>query len=259
MKQAQHHINKQIEALILSKDERNEVYSTQELDFISQYEGSGGQASKGASGQGLLHEFYTPDYICELMWELARKHGYTTGKVLEPSCGTGRFIQYANRPDDVVGFEINPISARIADLTNQYPKALSVPTIYNQYFETAFMESPRYTQRLPGFKTWLKEYPFSLVIGNPPYGVFKTFYSSFFKKPKMLQIEHFFMYYGLQLLKKDGLLVYLTASSFLSTADKYDHFRDQMGKISELVEAFRLPPVFRFSQVPTDILIFRRK
>jgi len=259
MKIPQHELNKQIEALILAKDENSEAYSTQEIEFIKQYEGSGGQASKGASGQGLLHEFYTPDYLCELMWKLARKHGYESGKVLEPACGTGRMIKYANQPSDVVGFEISPTAARIADLTNQYPKALNVPTIYNQYFETAFMEAPRFTQRIKGGGTWLKEYPFSLIIGNPPYGIYKSFYSSFFRKPKMLQVEHFFMYYGLKLLKKGGLMVYITASSFLDNGNKYDNFREEMQKICTLEEAFRLPPVFRFSQVPTDILIFKKQ
>lgn len=255
----QHEINERIEVLITDKDSRNESYSTSELDFINQYEGSGGQASKGGSGQGLLHEFFTPDYLCDLMWKLARKHGYTSGKVLEPSCGTGRFIKYANRPKDVVGFEISKISARIAYLTNTLSKTKGSPIIHNQYFETAFMESPRHTMRLPKFSTWLKEYPFSLVIGNPPYGAFKTFYSSFFKKPRIIQVEHFFMLYGLQLLKKGGLMVFVTASSFLDNGNTYTPIRKEMEQLCTLEEAFRLPPVFRFSQVPTDILIFRRK
>lgn len=90
MKVSQHELNKQIEALILAKDEAGEPYTLDDLKFIEQYEGNGGQSSKGGSGQGLLHEFYTPDYLCKLMWELARKHGYKNGKVLEPACGTGR-------------------------------------------------------------------------------------------------------------------------------------------------------------------------
>lgn len=250
-------INAQIEALILDRDENNTQFSTSDLEFIQHYEGSGGQATKGATGQGVLHEFYTPDYVCDLMWQLARKHGYTKGKVLEPSCGTGRFIKYANSPSDVVGFEINPISRRIAELTNTHKG--KKPTIYEDYFETAFMQFPRFTNRLPKFQTWLKEYPFSLVIGNPPYGAFKSYYSSFFKKPQMPQKEHFFIYYGLQLLKKGGVLVYVISSSLLNTGSKYDKLREELSTISTLEEAFRLPPVFKFSQVPTDILIFKRK
>lgn len=250
-------LNKQIEALITTKDKRGERFTKADLDFISTYEGSGGQAAKGAKGQGILHEFFTPDYICELMWKLARKHGYTSGSVLEPAAGTGRFIKYANSPDDVTGFEINPFSARIAELTNQ--KGSKKPTIHTKYFETAFLKAPRNTERLPGFSTWLEAFPFELVIGNPPYGLFKTFYSSFFKRPKMLQIEHFFIYYGLQLLKPGGILCFITGSSLLSKGAKYDPFRKELEKISSLLEAFRLPPVFRFTQVPTDILIFKKR
>lgn len=253
----QQQINAQIEALLIERDFNKESFSKQELEFIKRYEGSGGQASKGGQGQGLLHEFYTPDYVCELMWKLARKHGYKTGNVLEPSCGTGRFIGYANNPEDVVGFEINPTALRIAQITNT--RNGKQPTLYEAYFETAFMESPRYTNRLPKFQTWLKEYPFSLVIGNPPYGAFKSYYSSYFKKPNMPQKEHFFIYYGLQLLKKGGLLVYITSSSFLNTGDQYNNLRGELDKICTLEEAFRLPPVFKFSNVPTDILILKRK
>ncbi|MCR9171910.1 MAG: DNA (cytosine-5-)-methyltransferase [bacterium] len=253
----QQEINAQIEALIIERDLNNETYSEQDLQFIQRYEGSGGQASKGAQGQGLLHEFYTPEYVCDLMWQLARKHGYAGGKVLEPSCGTGRFIKYANSPSDVVGFEINSTALRIAEIVNT--KDGEVPTLYSEYFETAFMQSPRFTTRLPKFQTWLEDYPFSLVIGNPPYGGFKSYYSSYFKKPQMPQKEHFFIYYGLQLLKKGGLLVYITSSSLLNTGSKYDKLREELDKICTLEEAFRLPPVFKFSQVPTDILIFKRK
>ena len=171
-------INKEIEALVLDNLSNKTPLSDSELEYIKQYEGNGGLASKGAKGEGLLHEFYTPQYICDKMWELAYHYGYDEGSVLEPSCGTGRFIQGAPNKKDVVGFEINPIAARIAELTNQ-----EQPTIYKQHFETAFMDSPRFTSRLPKGKTWLTSYPFSLVIGNPPYGANKNLYSSYFKKP----------------------------------------------------------------------------
>lgn len=253
----QYELNKQIEAFIIDKDDSKSSYSQSELDFISQYSGNGGLAKKGATGRGLLDEFYTPDYICELLWQLARKHGYSKGSVLEPSCGTGRLIKYANSPKDVVAFEVNQISARIAELTNTTDQGK--PTIHTNYFETAFLDPPRYRTRMNGYNTWLKQAPFSLVIGNPPFGKFKSYYSSYFKKPKVLQVEHFFMYYGLKLLKKNGLMIYVTGSNFLSNGNTYDPIRKELEKICTLEEAFRLPPVFRFSQIPTDILVFRKK
>ena len=72
-KKNQYQLNKEIEAYIREKDSKQEVYSEADIDFIQQYEGAGGQGSKGASGEGILYEFYTPDYICEIMYGLAIK------------------------------------------------------------------------------------------------------------------------------------------------------------------------------------------
>jgi len=251
----QYQLNKEIEAFIKTKDSKKQSYSVDDIDYINQYEGSGGQGSKGASGEGLLYEFFTPDYIVELMWELAYRYGFDgTGNVLEPSIATGRLIKQAPDKSKCVGFEINPISARIAEIT--YPEA----TIHRGYFETAFLESPRFTSRIKGNNlTWLKEYPFSLVIGNPPYGKYKNKFSSYFSKPKLHQIELFFMYYGLQLLKKNGLLIYISSSNFLRNGISYNSEKEEIGKIAELVDAYRLPPVFKFSEVPTDILVLKKK
>lgn len=250
----QHFLNIKIEDYIKEKDSRNKGYSEEDIAFINMYEGSGGQGSKGAKGEGILYEFYTPKLVCELMYKLAIHHGYDGGAILEPSIGTGRMIDSFEDKSKVVGFEINETAARICEIN--YPKA----TIYNGYFETAFLQQPRFTTRIPtGQLTWLKQYPFSLVIGNPPYGRYKNVYSSYFRKPKMAQIEMFFMFYGLQLLKKGGLLVYLTSSNFLRNGITYNNEKKEIGRIADMVDAYRLPPVFKSSQVPVDIIIFKRK
>lgn len=250
----QYQLNKEIEAFIAKKDSKKESYSKDDIAYIQQYEGAGGQGSKGATGEGILYEFYTPDYICELMYKLAVHYGYDGGYVLEPSIATGRIIKPFLDKSKIVGFEINSITRRIVEIT--YPKA----TVYEGYFETAFLKPSRFTSRVPEKElTWLEQYPFSLVIGNPPYGKYKNKYSSYFRKPKMNQIEIFFMYYGLKLLKKDGLLIYLTSSNFLRNGITYNNEKEEIGKLAELVDAYRLPPVFKSSQVPVDIIIMRKR
>lgn len=250
----QYRLNLDIETFIRKKDSRGESYSREDMDFILQYEGSGGQGSKGATGEGLLYEYFTPSHIASLMWELANRHGFDkSGTVLEPSTGTGRLFDGAPDKSKCTGFEINPVSARIAEITQ--PGV----TIHNGYFETAFLQPPRFTSRLRDKLTWLPGYPFSLVIGNPPYGKYKNRYSSYFPSPKMPQIEQFFMYYGLQLLKPGGLLVFLTSSNFLRNGLTYNKAKDEIGNFATLADAYRLPPVFRFSQVPVDIIVLKRK
>jgi type I restriction-modification system DNA methylase subunit len=250
----QFELNNKIEALIKKKDATGDTYSQADKDFITQYEGSGGQGSKGASGEGVLYEFYTPEKICELMWLLAYRYGFKpSGTVLEPSVGTGKLFQHAPNKNRFYGFEINPISRRITQIL--YPEA----KIYDGYFETAFLSPPRFTATLKNQLTWVEGYPFSLVIGNPPYGKYKNRYSSYFTKPKMHQIELFFMYQGLQMLKPGGLLVYLTGSNFLRNGISYQTEKAEMEKLADILDAYRLPPVFKFSKVPTDIIVLKRK
>jgi hypothetical protein len=188
------------------------------------------------------------------MWLLAYRYGFKpSGTVLEPSVGTGKLLQHAPNKNRCYGFEINPISRRITQIL--YPEA----KIYDGYFETAFLSPPRFTATLKSQLTCVEGYPFSLVIGNPPYGKYKNRYSSYFTKPKMHQIELFFMYQGLQMLKPGGLLVYLTGSNFLRNGISYQTEKAEMEKLADILDAYRLPPVFKFSKVPTDIIVLKRK
>jgi spermidine synthase len=67
------------------------------------------------------------------------------------------------------------------------------------------------------------------------------------------------MYYGLQLLKPGGLMVYLTGSNFLRNGITYQTEKAELEKVCDILDAYRLPPVFKFSQVPTDIIVLKRK
>lgn len=250
----QFEINQAIEQLIKSKGEDTKSYSLDEKQFIRLYSGSGGLASQGATGKGILYEFFTPEYICDLMYELARAHGYDSGTILEPSCGTGELIRPASDYSKVTAFEINPTSAAITRIL--YPGV----QVYADYFETAFMQQPRFSDvlRHPR-KTWLTGYPFSLVVGNPPYGRYQSLYSRYFDKKLFKQVEIFFIIQGLALLKPGGLLVYIQSSNFLRNGDKYDEAKEYINRIADIVDAYRLPSVFKYSEVPTDIMILRKK
>lgn len=246
----QHQLNKAIEAFIDGRDKQKSL-SDEEKRFIAMYEGSGGLVQHGAQGRGILNEFYTPHWLVEQMWNLARAHGFNGGTVLEPSCGTGRLLQPAPDKTKCVGFEINKYSAYIAGELN--PGA----SIHNLFFEQAFMQPQRFNKRMKG--TWLPQYPFSLVIGNPPYGKYHNEYSTFFKSPNMLQVELMFFYYGLQLLKPGGILLYLVSSNVMRNGIKYMEAKEHIGKLATLVDAYRLPSVFENTDVPTDIIILKRR
>lgn len=248
-----HSLNQEIEAFIHHKDLNRESYSKDEISYIRQYSGSGGKGSQGATGKGILHEYYTPELISENMWKLAHHYGFGGGTVLEPALGTGNLIADAPDYSKVVGFEINPVSARIAEI------AFPGVTVHPGYFETAFLSSPRFVKRLPGFSSWLEQYPFDLVISNPPFGKYANFYSSFFRKPSIPTFEATFIYYGLQLLRPGGLLVYLIPSNFLRNGNTYNVVKAEIGTLATFIDAFRLPPAVEKTEIPLDILILKRK
>lgn len=212
------------------------------------------EAYEPSDGQNRLYSFFTPIWLCKVMYDLAKRYGFDiNGNVLEPSCGTGNFLTVLDNPQNATAFELDNTNYRIAK--KRVPKA----TIYNQYFETAFLDPPRFTNKLKSDTTWLKDTPFDLVIGNPPYYKFQNFYAPYFKSLKIKRMELFFIYKSMELLKKEGLLVFITASSFLRNKDTYINEKKLIGKYAKLIDAYRMPDVFKNTKAPTDILILRKK
>lgn len=261
-KSKQERINEEIEAFLTNKG-TNALLTPVEIAFIQQYEGAGGHinnvstkaSSKGDSNP--LYEFYTPTWICDQVYELAVKHGFKKGSnLLEPACGTGRMFQpfLEKGKCKVTAFELTQISYQIAKLS--YPKA----NIYNSYFETSFLQEPKFRSKLPKSQlTWLEDYPFDLVVGNPPFGQYSNRYSSYFTSPKFKRLEMFFIYKALELLRPEGLLIYVIPSNILRNGFSYNKEKEHIGKLADIIDAYRLPPVFKSTGVPTDIIVLKRK
>jgi len=248
--------NSNIIQFINEKDKKGESYSKADIDFVSQYTGMGGAKIKD---EGILHQFYTPDWLCDIMYKLAVHHGYSGGTVLDPSVGTGNII--APFPDKtmITAFEPDDISYRIAQL--RFPQV----NLYKDFLETAFLQPLSegiYGTLMKKKVTWLQAYPFELVITNPPYGQYHNFYSGRMKglmhKIKFPQMEIAFMLFGLKLLQQGGLMIYITAQNFMRNGNKYEPMKQVLSQYAELVDAYRLPPVFSKTKVCPDILIFKK-
>lgn len=244
--------------IVNSLDFESRILTLEERLILENYAGVGGQYEEGNQEHNIdaLTQFYTPHFICEKLYERAYELGFPKdGKVLEPSCGVGRLIKHAPDECKVTAFEISEIPYKIS--AKLYPKA----NIHHKYFEQAFLKEPRFTDVIRGTSpTWVQDYPFDLVIGNPPYGKHKNKWQSFFGNPKFLQIEFFFMYYGAKLLKPGGLLIYITSSNFIRTGLSYQANKEKVMQLLQVVGAYRMPNKFmELTDVGTDILIFRKK
>lgn len=245
MSKSQYFQNKIIENFVSEKIASGKAWTKEELALANDYTGMGGLSRFGASGKGLLSEYYTPIPIVEKMHGLAIKHGFKKGPILEPSCGTGRFLTYLSPKEKVDAFEINETAYAIAKAN--HPRF----NIQLKYFNELFVD------RNGKAKKYQAKY--KLVIGNPPYGKFTGKYSSQEKtRTKIKQYESYFIYRSLDLLLPNGLLVFIIPSSFLS--GKGDGTKRAILSKSTLLEAYRLPRgIFKQTETQTDIIVLQKR
>lgn len=242
-KKQAYQVNKDIEAFVSGKE-----LTSSDLKFLNNYTGMGELIEQGAEGKGILYEYFTPYPIVRKMVGLAIKHGFINDgkqKVLEPSCGTGRFLHYINPLSDIVAYEINQTSAQIAQANA--PNA----HIKKQSYLAAFWE------RNGKAKDYDKY--FDLVIGNPPYGTFVGELTLFEKKVSGAEtFVEAFIYRGLKQLKEGGLLVMVIPSAFIDNGE-YNRCVKAISQMAELVEAYRLPNgAFDRSDIMTDIIVLKK-
>ena len=246
---AGHELNQEIEQFIEQRDKEGAFYTAEDKVYINKYAGSGGFATKGVSGKGILYEYYTPGEVVKQMWGLAYRYGYQEGDVLEPSVGTGNFLKYSPVTARVVGYETNPTSKRIAEIL--YPHA----TIYEQPFESIFFKGNVH------LKDSHNSALFDLVIGNPPYGEFSGKYAGMGEKKwtRATRYEEYFMIRGLDLLRSGGLLIFIIPSGFLEGA--MSKAKEKIAERCEAVlDAYRLPGrIFSTTEIGTDIIVLKRK
>ena len=75
-----------------------------------------------AAQRTTLNAHYTDPAVVTAMWDGLTQMGFTSGRVLEPGCGSGNFIGFAEgRGAEMIGVERDPTSARIAQAL--YPDA----------------------------------------------------------------------------------------------------------------------------------------
>lgn len=249
----QFEVNKAVEELVDNISANN--MSPEERAFLLYYSGYGGLEKYGATGKGLLYEYFTPSAIAEKMWGLAYKYGFKGGKVLEPSCGIGEFIKYAPDQQLVTGFEINPYSAKICKIL--YP----LSDIKQKEFETNFIKNNNSirnnTQNLDKY---------SLVIGNPPYGSMGGIYAGMGEKSYTNSNNYidYFITRGLDLLEKGGLLIYIIGTEVAAGGvpflqQKSSAVKKDIAKKAILLDAYRLPNgLFEQTDVVTDIIVLQK-
>lgn len=170
-------------------------------------------------------------------------------KIIDISCGTGIFL-FKSLEILISVYEILNVNINYAEIAKQIfaldlqPKALEIYSliIYDYLLDkdVKFKDLPELniccTDSLLGEIPF--EFKFDIVIGNPPYvgekgnkEIFdiykKTDHLKAYYEGKM-DLFYFFIYRGHEILKKDGLLCYLTTNYFV-TADGASKLRTYLG------------------------------
>ncbi|MFW0120374.1 helicase-related protein [Rothia sp. P5764] len=184
-----------------------------------------------------LNAHYTNPAVVGAMWRSLETAGFSGGAVIEPGCGSGNFIGAAPESAQMIGVELDNLSAQIAHYL--YPSA----TIRSQGYERA---------RLPYGAL-------SAAIGNVPFGSYVV--HDPIDNTESLSIHNYFINKTMKHLAPGGYGAFIT-SGYTMDAQKAKA-RALIAEHSDLVAAVRLPD-HAFSRVAgarvsTDILVFRKR
>ena len=261
-----------IERMIDEKGENPNNYSVTEKKFLTEYTGIGGMEKYGAKPRdvgkgeeadyGLLYEFFTPASLCHIMWGLAYKHSgdMQIKDVLEPSMGAGAFIGEAPLDVNIDGYDINKYCYKINKILYTDKRF----NFYHDSFEKLFIKNNRSVKDdvTPMY---------DLVIGNPPYGTYQGEYAVLGRKnsekqyTKATNFIDYFISRGLDLLRPNGLLIYVIGSlpvfgSMPFLESKMTPSKSKIMAKSDLIDAYRLgSSMFEYTKVDADIIVLRKK
>ena len=187
-----------------------------------------------------LNAHYTSPTVVSAVYQAVQRLGFTHGKILEPSMGTGHFFglmpETMRSQSAMTGIEIDLLTAGIARLL--YPDA----NIRQQGFEQS---------KLPNGD-------FDLVISNVPFGNYKVFDPEFNRHNFL--IHDYFFAKALEKARPGGMVAFITS---MGTMDKQDaHLREYLYERAEFLGAIRLPnTAFKQNantEATTDIIFLRR-
>lgn len=194
-----------------------------------------------ATALSILNAHYTEESICHSLWDIARRAGFSGGRVLEPACGSGRILG-AMPPElrakcRVDAVELEPISAAITAALFPQTK------VHACGFEEAILPVGAY----------------DLVITNVPFhAVGPGVQEGLGDVP--FNLHNYFIAESMRKLKPGGVAVIITSAS---TMEKNDAQRAALAKLGELHGAIRLPAdAFKGNagtEVVTDILLMRKR
>lgn len=213
---------------------------------LAKYSGLGGALVSADGKKGSAYEYYTPKPIAEGVWNLLAELGFTGGKVLDPSAGTGIFGATAPLSAAVDAVELSRVSGRINGLVNG---------------------GPGYTATIAPYEKVAAATPdeiYDAVVTNVPFGGVADRGGNNLLDPRYQNepLQNYFVLRALEKLRPGGLAVFITPPRCVSgKGGKEEDLRIRASYMAEFLGAYRLPnSVFgtAAADTVTDVIAFRK-
>ena len=217
-------------------EEGNDAWASEFLELYTALSPEEYEAARAST----LNAHYTSPTVIQAIYRCIENMGFTTGNVLEPSCGIGNFfglLPESMKNSKLYGVELDPITGRIA----------------RQLYQTANIA-------IEGFEeTTLPDSFFDLAIGNVPFGDYGVA-DKRYDKHRFLIHDYFFAK-TLDKVRPGGVVAFITSSG---TMDKKNPaVRKYIAERAELLGAIRLPNNAFLANagtgVVTDILFLQKR
>jgi len=214
-----------------------------EKAILRRYSGFGGISA--SDERGVLYDYYTSPPVAHLVWQLLEKSGQIKAgaNILEPSCGTGVFFEYAPKDKALTfaGVELDERTAKVAQHIHNTDNILILNSSYEAF-------------NLSG-----KAGYYDHVIGNAPFGERGAALSAL-DMPEEKSLDNYFVSRSIDNLKDNGTMALIVAPGVLENKTN-EGFRLSLNKKAQFIGAVKLPNRsfhHTHTQVMPDILLFRK-
>ncbi|HEL2295547.1 TPA: N-6 DNA methylase, partial [Streptococcus suis] len=189
--------------------------------------------------QSSLTAYYTDPHLIRQMWEKLERDGFTGGKILDPSMGTGNFFaampKHLRENSELYGVELDTITGEIAK--HLHP---------NVHIEVKSFETVNFNEN-----------SFDLVLSNVPFANIRIA-DSRYDKPYM--IHDYFVKKSLDLVHDGGQVAIISSTG---TMDKRtENILQDIRETTDFLGGVRLPDsafkAIAGTNVTTDMLFFQK-
>ncbi len=189
-----------------------------------------------AAAASTLNAHFTPRRLVDALWRIVTGLGLDSGHVLEPAAGSGIIAAAAPAGFDVVGVELEPVTALVAQLITE-----------GAVTEGDFAE----------FRA--RDGVFDAVVTNVPFGDHSV--HDPIHNPNPFSIHNYFLAKSLHLVRPGGLVVAVTSRHTMDATG--NRARSAFAELADLVGVLRLPAGAMAStsgtSVVADVVVFRRR